>query len=118
MLTKLFIIFYSLVFQIQLPQFGFGIERDYIVINNIQKDSVQDSETAIAIAIAAWKLKFGSKIVEEQGPYVAYLGGNGIWYVRGSYPKFIPGKPAIVGGTLRADILQSDGTILHLYREK
>ena len=68
---------------------------------------VDDEQSAIAIALAAWIPVYGSEQIERQRPFSAKM-KNGVWYVEGSMLDDTP------GGVAMARILQKDGRILEI----
>lgn len=75
-------------------------------------DIVPDKETAIRIAIAVWLPIYGKDIKHEK-PYVATLGENGVWEVKGML-----NKKWKHGGVAYAYIQKSDGKVLKVIHTK
>lgn len=76
------------------------------------RDLVPDKETAIRIAIAVWLPIYGKDIKREK-PYVATLGENGVWEVKGTLSKKWK-----YGGVAYAYIQKSDGRVLKVIHTK
>lgn len=69
------------------------------------KDFVNDSETAIQIAVAIWSAVYGKEKIEKEKPYKAYE-HDGFWYVNGSLPE------NMVGGVAYIKIRKKDGAVM------
>lgn len=69
------------------------------------KDLVNDSETAIQIAVAILSGVYGKDKIEKEKPYTA-IEHEGFWYVNGSLPK------DWVGGVAHIKIRKKDGAVM------
>ena len=72
---------------------------------------VNDEQSAIAIALAAWIPVYGREQIESERPYSAVL-SKGVWEVTGYLPE------NTVGGTAVALISQKDGRVIKIYHEE
>ena len=69
------------------------------------KDFVNDSETAIQIAVAIWSAAYGKDKIEKEKPYTA-IEHEGFWYVNGSLPE------GYLGGVAHIKIRKKDGAVM------
>ncbi len=79
------------------------MQLDFYTSDN--KDFVNDSETAIQIAVAIWSAVYGKDKIEKQKPYTA-IEHEGFWYVNGSLPK------GYEGGVAHIKIRKKDGAVM------
>ena len=78
-------------------------QLDFLTSDN--KDLVNDSETAIQIAVAILSGVYGKDKIEKEKPYTA-IEHEGFWYVNGSLPE------GYLGGVAHIKIRKKDGAVM------